>query len=138
MSLDLGRKRCGIAVTDELQIVATGLATVPTAQLEQFLTGYLGANPVDCIVVGKPLTLTGEDSECSRYIEPVVNRLRKVFPAMTFVRADERFTSALAHRAMIDGGMRKSHRQIKENADVMAATIILNDYLQSRNYKEQQ
>lgn len=138
MSLDLGRKRCGIAVTDELQIVATGLATVPTAQLEQFLTGYLAANPVDCIVVGKPLTLAGEDSECSRYIEPVVNRLRKIFPSMTFVRADERFTSALAHRAMIDGGMRKSHRQIKENADVMAATIILNDYLQSRNYKEQQ
>lgn len=136
MALDLGRRRCGIAVTDELQIVATGLATVPTSHLEEFLRNYLSANTVDYIVVGRPVNMSGEASDCTRYIEPVLNRLKKVFPEKRFEPVDERFTSTLAHRSMIEGGMKKSHRQLKENADVMAATIILNDYLQSRNYIE--
>lgn len=136
MALDLGKKRCGVAVTDELRIAATGLATVPSASLEQFLKSYFEKESVDCIVVGEPRNLNGEKSDASQYIDPMLARLRKAFPAMTFERADERFTSALAHRAMIDGGMRKSRRRDKAVADVMAATIILNDYLESRRYKE--
>lgn len=138
MALDLGRRRCGVAATDDLRIVATGVATVQTAKLEEFLRTYFAANNVDYVVVGRPVNMQGEASDATRFIEPVLNRLKKVFPDKRFEPVDERFTSALAHRSMIEGGMRKSQRQVKENADVMAATIILNDYLQSRKYTEQQ
>lgn len=137
LSIDYGKKRCGIAVTDPLRIVANGLTTVDTSSLVRFILEYVGREVVDEIVVGLPRTLQGDYSESMRYIRPGIERLRKALPPgirVTFF--DERFTSALAHRAMIDGGMRKMQRRDKAVVDEIAATIILNDYLQSREYLE--
>ena len=135
LAIDYGRKRCGIAATDASRIVATGVATVQTSTLTDFLRGYFSREQVDMVVVGEPKDMHGDPSESMRYITPAINRLRQAFPEMEFVFFDDRFTSALAHRAMIDGGMRKSRRQVKGEADVMAATIILNDFLESQAYR---
>ncbi len=135
IAIDYGRKRCGIAVTDALRIVATGLTTVPTSGLVDFVKKYMADEQVDAIIVGKPVTLQGEPSESMRYITPGIAKLRAALPADTEILFwDERFTSTLAHRAMLDGGMRKSRRRDKAIVDEMAATIILNDYLQSKSY----
>ena len=131
MGIDYGRKRTGVAVTDPLGIVAGNLATVPTHTLMQFIKDYLEREQVDRIVIGKPTQLNGEPSESMRYITPFVNRLQKELPDVPVVMYDERFTSAIAHQAMIDGGMKKSDRRDKSRVDAIAATIILNDYLQS-------
>ena len=103
LAIDYGRKRCGIAVTDASRIVATGVATIPTSTLTDFLRGYFSREQVDIVVVGEPKDMHGDPSESMRYITPGINRLRQAFPDMEFVFFDERFTSALAHRAMIDG-----------------------------------
>ena len=135
MSIDYGRKRCGIAVTDTLHIVATGLDTVPTHKLTEYVTAYVKREPVDMIIVGKPTTMQGAPSESMRYIELGIRKLRAALPEEIAIEFfDERFTSAIAHQAMIDGGMRKSRRQDKAIVDEMAATIILNDYIQSKSY----
>ena len=131
LGIDYGRKRTGVAVTDPLQIVAGNLATVPTHTLMQFIKDYIGHETVDRIVVGKPSQLNGEPSESMKYITPFVNRLKKELPDIPVVMYDERFTSTIAHQAMIDGGMKKSDRRDKNRVDAIAATIILNDYLQS-------
>ena len=131
LGIDYGRKRTGVAVTDPLGIVAGNLATVPTHTLMQFIQDYIGREQVDRIVIGNPTQLNGQPSESMKYITPFVNRLRKVFPDMPVVMYDERFTSTIAHQAMIDGGMKKSDRRDKSRVDAIAATIILNDYLQS-------
>ncbi|MBO5540792.1 MAG: Holliday junction resolvase RuvX [Muribaculaceae bacterium] len=131
LGIDYGRKRTGLAVTDPLQIVAGSLGTVPTHTLEQFLLDYVAREPVERIVIGLPTQLDGQPSESMRYITPFVNRLKKVLPDMPIVMYDERFTSTIAHQAMIDGGMKKSDRRDKARVDAIAATIILNDYLQS-------
>ena len=135
MAIDYGRKRCGVAVTDVSRIVATGLATVPSGQLVDFVMKYIAQEPVDKIVFGNPTTLSGEPSESVRFLRPAVTALRRRLPDnIEILFWDERFTSSLAHRAMIDGGMRRSRRQDKEVVDMMAATIILNDYLSSRAF----
>ncbi|MCM1483989.1 MAG: Holliday junction resolvase RuvX [Muribaculaceae bacterium] len=134
LAIDYGRRRCGIAVTDTLRIVATGLATVPTAGLIDWLRRYVATEQVDTIVVGLPRTLAGEPSESMRYITPGIKALNRALPQIPVVFFDERFTSTLAHRAMIDSGMRKMQRRDKAAVDTMAATIILNDYLQSKTY----
>ena len=131
MGIDYGRKRTGVAVTDPLKIVAGNLATVPTHTLMQFIKDYIAREQVERIVIGQPTQLNGEPSESMRYITPFVNRLRKELPDMPVVMYDERFTSTIAHQAMIDGGMKKSDRRDKSRVDSIAATIILNDYLQS-------
>ncbi len=132
MGIDYGRKRTGVAVTDPLGIVAGNLATVPTHTLMQFIIDYIAREQVERIVVGQPTQLNGEPSESMKYITPFVNRLRKQLPdAIPVVMYDERFTSTIAHQAMIDGGMKKSDRRDKSRVDAIAATIILNDYLQS-------
>jgi putative Holliday junction resolvase len=136
LSIDYGRKRCGIAVTDTLRIVATGLTTVASASLMEFLKGYVAREPVDEIVVGLPTTLRGEPSESMRYITPAINRLKKELPGIPVTFWDERFTSVLAHRSMIDGGMKKMARRDKAVVDEISATILLNDYLQSKNYNK--
>lgn len=137
MSIDYGRKRCGIAVTDTLRIVATGLETVPTHKLAEYVAAYIAREPVDAIIVGKPVTMQGDPSESMRYIEPGIRKLRAILPETIRIEFfDERFTSTLAHRAMIDGGMRKSRRRDKAIVDEMAATIILNDYIQSKSYNQ--
>ena len=123
LGIDYGRKRTGVAVTDPLQIIAGNLATVPTHTLMQFIKDYMARETVE---------RNGEPSESMQYITPFVNRLRKELPDMPIVMYDERFTSTIAHQAMIDGGMKKSDRRDKSRVDAIAATIILNDYLQSR------
>ncbi len=132
LGIDYGRKRTGVAVTDSLQIVAGNLATVPTHTLMQFIKDYISRETVDRIVIGQPTQLNGEPSESMKYITPFVNRLRRELPDMPVVMYDERFTSTIAHQAMIDGGMKKSDRRDKARVDAIAATIILNDYLQSK------
>ena len=132
LAIDYGRKRTGIAVTDPLQIIAGNLATVPTHTLLQFIKDYVARESVERIVVGLPTKLNGEPSESMRYITPFVERLHKEMPEMPVVMYDERFTSTIAHQSMIDGGMKKSDRRDKSRVDAIAATIILNDFLQSK------
>ena len=132
LGIDYGRKRSGVAVTDPMQIVAGNLATVPTHTLLQFIKDYIARETVDRIIIGQPVQLNGEPSESMKYITPFVNRLRKELPLLPVVMYDERFTSVIAHQAMIDGGMKKSDRRDKSRVDAIAATIILNDYLQSK------
>lgn len=135
LSIDYGRKRCGIAVTDSLQIVANGLTTVSTHTLIDFIKKYVATENVDKIIVGKPTTMRGEDSESMKYITPGINRLKKELPNIPIEFWDERFTSVLAHKSMIDSGMKKTARQDKAIVDEISATIILNDYLQSKSFK---
>ena len=136
MSIDYGRKRCGIAVTDVMRIVANGLTTVPTHTLIDFVKNYVAKEPVDAIIVGRPTTMRGEDSESMKYITPGINRLKKELPNVKIEFWDERFTSVLAHRSMLDGGMKKMARREKAIVDEISATIILNDYLQSKLYNQ--
>lgn len=132
LAIDYGRKRCGIAVTDTLRICANGLSTVRACDLMAFLKDYCSREPVDKIIIGLPKQMDGSPSESTRYIEPFIKQLRREMPEMSIERYDERFTSTLAHRAMIDGGLRRMARRDKELVDEIAATIILNDYLSSR------
>ena len=132
LAIDYGRRRCGIAVTDTLQLIAGGLTTVATHELMQFLQNYVATEQVDMIVVGLPKQLNGQPSESMKYITPFVNRLKKVMPHMSVTMYDERFTSTLAHQAMIAGGRKKSDRRDKARVDAIAATIILTDYLESK------
>lgn len=129
----MGRKRCGIAVTDPLQIIANGLTTVPSSQLPEFVVDYTKKEEVECIVIGEPKDMRNNPSDCSKYVEPIVNRLKKLLPDMKIVRYDERFTSVMAHQTMIDAGLSKSKRQDKELVDTIAATIILQSYMKSLN-----
>ncbi len=130
LSIDFGRKRCGIAVTDPLRIIANGLTTVATGTLITYIKEYLSRETVDKIIVGLPTTMRGEPSDSMRYLTPVINRLKKEIAPTPVEFFDERFTSVLAHRAMIDGGMKKMDRRNKEIVDEISASIILNDYIQ--------
>ena len=134
LAIDYGRRRCGVAVTDTLKIAANGLPTVRTCDLMDFLKDYCSREPVELIVIGEPKQMNGSESESMRYITPFVNRLRKEMPQIPYVMFDERFTSTIAHREMIAGGVRKSGRQQKGLADEMAAVIILTGFLESRRF----
>ena len=134
LAIDYGRKRTGIAVTDPMQIIANGLTTVPTHKLVDFLLDYVGREKVERIVVGHPKQMNNEDSESMRYIVPFLNRLKKVLPEIPVELVDERFTSVLAHQAMIDGGLKKKARQNKALVDEISATIILQSYLETRRF----
>ena len=131
MAIDLGRKRCGIAVTDPLQIIANGLTTVASAQVVDFVMDYIKTEAVETLVIGEPKDMHNNPSDCSKYIDSIVNRLKKLLPTMNIVRYDERFTSVMAHQTMIDAGLKKSKRQDKELVDTIAATIILQSYMES-------
>lgn len=131
LAIDYGRKRCGIAVSDALRICANGLPTVRSCDLLAFLKDYCSKEPVDCIVVGLPLTLAGQPSESNRYIDPFLKQLSREMPDMKVERIDERFTSTIAHREMALAGLRKSRREEKALADKTAAVIMLTDWLQS-------
>ena len=132
LSIDYGKKRTGIAVTDPLQIIAGGLATVSTSELYDFLVGYVAREPVERIVIGEPRQSDGSPSENYARVEQFVNRWRKSQPSIPIEFYDERFTSVLAHRAMIDGGLRKKDRQNKALVDEISATILLQDFLESK------
>ena len=134
LSIDYGRKRTGLAVTDPLQIVAGGLATVATSELFEWLQAYIAREPVERIVIGEPRQPNGEPSENLARVQQFVNRWRKAVPNIPIEYYDERFTSVLAHQAMIDGGLRKKARQNKGLVDEISATIILEDYMRSRKF----
>lgn len=135
MAIDYGRKRCGIAVTDSLQIIANGLTTVSSGELIAFIRNYTATEPVECIVVGKPKqTNTNRPSENMRYVTMFINSLRKQMPHLKVELYDERYTSVLAHRTMLDAGLGRMARRNKELVDEISATIILQDYLESKKY----
>ena len=134
LSIDYGRKRTGLAVTDPLQIIAGGLATVATSELFEWLQAYIAREPVERIVIGEPRQPNGEPSENLARVQQIVNRWRKAVPNIPIEYYDERFTSVLAHQAMIDGGLRKKARQNKGLVDEISATIILEDYMRSRKF----
>ena len=129
LAIDYGQRRTGLAVTDPLRITAGALETVDTSHLMEYLTAYFEREKVDEVIIGHPLQMSGEDSESMRYIRPFMGAFAKRFPAMPLREVDERFTSVLAHRAMIDGGMKRKDRQNKAVVDKIAACIILEDYL---------
>ena len=131
LAIDYGQKRTGIAVTDTLQMIANVLTTVDTRELEKFIVDYMAQEDVSTIVVGKPTQMNGENSENMKRIEPFFNRLKKLFPNKEVTYYDERFTSVLAHQAMLQSGIGKKARQNKALVDKISATIILEDYLQS-------
>ena len=132
LAIDYGKKRTGIAVTDTLQLIANGLTTIETNELEKFIVDYVAKEDVSVIVVGKPTQMNGENSENMKRIEPFFNRLKKLFPDKEITYYDERFTSVLAHQTMIQSGIGKKARQDKALVDKISATIILEDYLQSK------
>jgi putative Holliday junction resolvase len=132
LAVDYGTKRTGLAVTDPLRIIATALETVPTQDLLNFLKAYLIKEQVDEFVVGMPKTLLNEDSETAPLVRKFVEQLKTIFPDKPVHLADERFTSTMAKRTMIDGGMKKKDRRDKSNVDKISATIILQSFMESR------
>jgi putative Holliday junction resolvase len=129
VAIDYGLKRTGIAVTDPLRIIATPLDTVPTSELLSFLSRYAQKETVDEFVVGMPKTLMNQDSAIAPQVRKFVAELKKIFPDKAIHLADERFTSSMAQRALIEGGMKKKDRQVKENVDKVSATIILQSFM---------
>ncbi len=136
LAIDYGTKRTGIAVSDPLRIIAGGLDTVPTHTLMEWLRRYIASEKVDIIVLGKPLRTDGTPSDTYNAVVGLADRLAKEFPSIKVALFDERFTSVMAHRAMIDGGMKKMQRRDKAAVDRISATIILQGFMESREYKE--
>ena len=133
LAIDYGKKRTGLAVTDPLRIIANGLATIPTSNIFDYLTQYVAKESVDQLVIGKPIQPNGQPSENLSSVENFVNRWRKLHPEMPIDYYDERFTSVIAHQAMIAGGVKKkTRREDKGLVDEISATIILQDYMRSK------
>jgi len=132
LSIDYGKKRTGLAVTDPLQLIAGGLATVSTSEVFDYLCQYVGREPVERIVIGEPRQPNGQPSENLARVQQFVNRWRNHMPQIPIEYYDERFTSVLAHQAMLDGGLKKKARQDKALVDEISATIILQDYMRAR------
>jgi len=129
LSIDYGIKRTGIAVTDDLQIIASGLTTVPSTTIIEFLEDYFSKENVMKVLIGEPKQMNGTPSESTPAIEKFVSDFKMSFPEMPIVRVDERFTSKMAIQTMIDSGLKKKQRQNKGLIDEIAATILLQDYL---------
>ena len=132
LAIDYGQKRVGLAVTDELQIIATGLETVSAKDIWKYLSDYFQQEQVEAIVVGEPRDMMNRPSDSSRFVEPFVRKLRKTYPEMKVERYDERFTSKIAFQTMIDGGLGKKKRRNKALVDTISATLILQSYLESK------
>jgi len=132
LALDYGTIRTGIAVTDELQIIASGLTTVETKKIFSFLMDYLKNEKVELFVIGEPKQMNNKASESEQYIKPFIEKLQLTFPKIPVVRVDERFTSKMAFQSMIDSGLKKKQRQNKALIDEISATIILQSYLQHK------
>lgn len=130
LAIDYGTKRTGIAVSDPLRLIAGGLETVPTKDLERWLADYFAREEVSTIVLGKPSHMDGTPSDTWRFIEPLAGRLRRAWPDKEVVFYDERFTSVLAHRAMLDGGLGRMARRDRALVDKISATIILQGYME--------
>lgn len=136
LAIDYGTKRTGIAVTDPLRIIPGGLATVATHELPSFLAGYFSKEQVDQIVVGYPTNMNGEESASMKQIRPFVEKLKKQYPDKQVVMFDERFTSVLAQKAILEAGIKKMARRNKALVDEVSATIILESYMNSIHYKQ--
>ena len=136
VALDYGRKRVGIAVTDINQIIANPYTTVHTSEIFDFLRKYVDNEEVVCFVIGDPKQMNNKPSESVSFIKPFINKLKKEFPEIDIEFVDERFTSLLASRAMLEAGLKKKDRQNKALIDSISAAIILQTYLESRKYKQ--
>ena len=132
LAIDYGIKRIGIAVSDEMQLIASGLCTVDTKNIFSFLTEYLKNEDVEIILVGKPTQMNNQPSESEQYIKPFLKKLETTFRKVPIMRVDERFTSKIALQTMIDSGLKKKQRQNKELIDEISATIILQSYLYNK------
>jgi putative Holliday junction resolvase len=132
LAIDFGKKRTGIAVTDQLQIIASGLTTVNTKELLAFLKEYISKESVELFLIGKPKQMDNSDSESEALIIPFLKKLTKQIPQIPWQRVDERFTSKMAFQTMIDGGLKKNQRRNKALVDEISATIILQSYLYSK------
>lgn len=129
LGIDYGTKRVGVAVTDPLKIIATGLDTIPTNDIMGFLENYMKKEQVECIVVGEPKTLMNLASSNAPHVNGFIRRLKQKFPEMKIERVDERFTSQIAQRTMLEGGLKKKDRQNKETVDMISAVLILQAYM---------
>ena len=129
LAIDYGQKRTGIAVTDELQIIASGLTTIPSATTINFLKDYFSKEKVSKVLIGEPKQMNGEPSQSTEIIEAFVRKFKSFFPEIPVVRVDERFTSKMAFQTMIDSGLNKKQRQNKDLLDEISATIMLQDFL---------
>ncbi|MCQ2171644.1 MAG: Holliday junction resolvase RuvX [Bacteroidales bacterium] len=132
IGIDYGSARVGVAVSDPLGIFASPLETVPSAKIIEYLQKYANAETIERFVVGYPLNLNGAPAQCAPDVDAFLKRLQKAFPDIPVALEDERFTSVLAHRAMIDGGMKKSDRRDKNSVDKISAAIILQGYLDKK------
>ncbi len=133
IAIDFGNKRTGLAVTDNLKMIATSLTTLPTHEVIIFLKGYLTKEEVECIVIGKPLKLDNQANEIEMNIQVFIGELKKNYPSVKIERMDERFTSKMAQQAIIDAGIKKMERRNKSLVDKVSATIILQSYLERIN-----
>ena len=133
LAIDYGRKRCGIAVTDEQRIIATGLTTVGSGEILDFLKDYVAGNVVDSFVIGEPRQMNNEPSESAVYIEPFIRALKRRFPGIPVERADERFTSVMATRTIREAGLKKKDRRDKSLVDRVSATIMLQSFMEKIN-----
>jgi putative Holliday junction resolvase len=131
LAIDYGQKRVGLAVTDPMQLIANSLDTVAAHDILSYISAYVAREQVDKFVVGLPKQMNGTNSESMQYIEPFVKKMREMFPAIELIYVDERFTSVLAHKTMLDGGLKKKDRQNKGLVDRISATIILQSYLET-------
>ncbi|HQW84047.1 MAG TPA: Holliday junction resolvase RuvX [Ferruginibacter sp.] len=134
LSIDYGGKRTGIAVTDPLQIIATGLDTINSHELIPWLKKYLQQEAVELLIIGLPKNWDDSDTHATALVETVIKKIQKEFPLLPLKTVDERYTSKMAKNAMLEMGMKKKDRRDKKNVDVIAATIMLQEYLQSKAY----
>ncbi len=134
LAIDYGQKRVGLAVSDPLQMIATRLSTVPTHEIWIFLKDYFAKEIVDKVIVGYPMQMNNQPSQAVKYINPFLKKFQKDYPEMPLEQVDERFTSKMAFQTMIDAGLKKKDRQNKKTVDGVSATIILQSYLEQKNY----
>ena len=132
LAIDYGKKRCGIAITDELQIIASPLETVDTSKIHDYLHTLFAKDNIECVVIGEAKRFSGEDSEVEKSITPLVNFIKKRYPSIEVEREDERFTSSLALDSMIQAGSTKKKRREKGSIDKISATLILQSYLERK------
>jgi putative holliday junction resolvase len=137
LAIDYGVKRIGLAVTDPLQIFASPLETVSTSEFDNFIAGYLKTEAVEAFVIGYPVQMNNQPSESVKYVDPFIRKLKKNFPEIFIYPVDERFTSKMALRTMIDGGVKKKGRQDKSMVDKISASIILRSFLDNRTDRKE-
>jgi len=137
LAIDYGQKRTGLAVSDELKLIATALGTVPTAEVLPYLKKYIAGNAVDCFVVGEPKRMDNTPSDSARFVQPFVKQLADAFPGIRLERMDERFTSLMAGRTILESGIGKMARRDKSLVDTVSAVIILQSFMESEQSKKE-